>query len=422
MRWHLRSQYARSERRNGKRRLGAEWLENRRLPATVPTPAAIEAQSVAEAIQTSSPVAPVSTSAGSAATAAATPANQIFITNVYQQLLGRSPDPAALQYWENFLTASEAPFFNSVAGLPGNAYTGSPANGYSLTQSPTGGTSAVPIGTNSGPDTSITQFDNQPAGGNTEDNFVNGAGVYTSGLNTGIAGASPGENASTIPVTDLATFNDTAAVNNVAPGQATTQVTSAANLGGEQFVQAVLASPEYRQRVVTEIYQDFLHRAPDSQSLNYWSGLMSSEGERGVLLAVLASPEYYQDAGGTEAGYVDALYRDILGRSAGPTELQYWVSQLNGGASQARAVVAAGILDSPEAAHLLVTDPTNSALADLTGGGFGQLINQGNLSQSSQDAYFNQLETNPAFESLIESMFGTDMTYHTGPASASNLG
>ncbi|HET6884087.1 MAG TPA: DUF4214 domain-containing protein [Pirellulales bacterium] len=424
MRWHRRSRNARAGNRHGekKRQLGAEWLESRRLPTAVPTPAAIEAQSVAEAVQSSSPAAPVNSpaSAASASGAASTGANQVFITNVYQQLLGRNPGPAEVQYWQDFLTTNEAPFFNSVAGLPGNAYTGAPANGYSLTQSTTGGASATPIGPNSGPTTSLSEFDYGPAAGNSENDFTSGAGVYTSGTNTGIAGASPGENASTIPVTDLATFNNTSAAYDVAPGQPVTQATAAANLGGAAFVQTVLNSPEYQNHVVNDIYQDFLHRPPSTQDMNYWSGVMATQGERAVLTAVLASPEYFQNAGATDAGYVAALYRDVLGRTPGPAEQQYWVSQLNGGGAPSRALVAAQILGSPEASQLLITNPTNNALADLTNGGYGTAIDRSALTPSAQQAYFNQLETNPAFESLIESMFGGEMTYQTGPGTGDN--
>jgi hypothetical protein len=62
---------------------------------------------------------------------------------------------------------------------------------------------------------------------------------------------------------------------------------------------------------------------------------------------VLGSPEYYQvRGGGTNDGFLNALYQDVLGRAAEPGALSGWEQQLAGGMS--RTTVALMVLTSPE--------------------------------------------------------------------------
>jgi hypothetical protein len=141
---------------------------------------------------------------------------------------------------------------------------------------------------------------------------------------------------------------------------------------------------------------------------------------------VLASPEYFGRAGATDAGYVDALYRDVLGRTPSAQDSQAWVSQLaaGGGGASARAMVASDILNSPEASGLVINNPTANALASLTGGGFNQLLFQGGLAAAAQESYAAALGDNRAFESVLESMVASNQfyAYPTGPGPVDNPG
>ena len=83
----------------------------------------------------------------------------------------------------------------------------------------------------------------------------------------------------------------------------------------EQMISAILGSPEYQHHLVDAIYQNFLHRAQGADAVKYWSGQLANSGEQAVLSRIVGSHEYYQDNGGTDAGFIDALYRDLLGRS-----------------------------------------------------------------------------------------------------------
>src|SRR5262249_53843510 len=66
--------------------------------------------------------------------------------------------------------------------------------------------------------------------------------------------------------------------------------------------------------------------------------------ETDLTLAFVTSAEY-RAAHATPAAYVDALFRDLLGRPA--TDPSFWVGQLNKGVS--RRDVALALLNSPEA-------------------------------------------------------------------------
>src|SRR5207249_3967180 len=73
-----------------------------------------------------------------------------------------------------------------------------------------------------------------------------------------------------------------------------------------------------------------------------------------VKAAILSSQEYLQNhGGGTLDGYFAALYNDVLGRPAGPGEVQGWV-QLQSTHHFARNTLASAFLTSPEGNQFLV--------------------------------------------------------------------
>jgi hypothetical protein len=87
-----------------------------------------------------------------------------------------------------------------------------------------------------------------------------------------------------------------------------------------------------------------------------------------VAAALLASAEFFADAGGTNTGFVQALYQDVLQRTPGQAEVANFVTALQEGAS--RAAVAAAFLGSGEYHQLLVESAYQHFLgraADNTG-------------------------------------------------------
>jgi hypothetical protein len=115
------------------------------------------------------------------------------------------------------------------------------------------------------------------------------------------------------------------------------------------FAAAVVGSYEYFSNdVVTPAYEKFLGRAPDPAGLAYWtdqlrSGLLTDES---LAAALVGSAEYFSRAGGTNQLWVDALYRNLLGRPADAAGETYWVGQLQAGAS--RTGVALGFANAAE--------------------------------------------------------------------------
>lgn len=90
-------------------------------------------------------------------------------------------------------------------------------------------------------------------------------------------------------------------------------------------------SDEYRAKRINEAYQAAFGRAPDAGGFDFWmtnlrAGVLSPED---LYSTFLYSNEMYSvQGGGTDAGYVTALYRALLGRDPDSAGLQYWTSQL----------------------------------------------------------------------------------------------
>jgi hypothetical protein len=114
-----------------------------------------------------------------------------------------------------------------------------------------------------------------------------------------------------------------------------------------QLVQAIIASGEYRSGVVQDLYRTYLHRAADPASLAGLTTFLASGGTDEQIAGMLvASAEFAAASGGTNAGFIDALYRDALGRPADSGALAAWTTALQNGVT--RAQLAALVFASPE--------------------------------------------------------------------------
>ncbi|MCV2395206.1 DUF4214 domain-containing protein [Actinotalea sp. M2MS4P-6] len=109
---------------------------------------------------------------------------------------------------------------------------------------------------------------------------------------------------------------------------------------------SITGSTEYRSRLIRGIYWKYLGRSAEPAGLEYWLEQMR-QGRTTTDLEVgfLASAEYYAQAGGTDATWVQRLYRHVLGRSASSSEVQYWTARIP---SLGRASVARGFVLSSE--------------------------------------------------------------------------
>lgn len=124
---------------------------------------------------------------------------------------------------------------------------------------------------------------------------------------------------------------------------------------------SIAHSVEYVQRRVADAYQQILGRGPDATGMATWTGLITSgrlrvEDLRGTLIQ---SQEYYLLAGGSDAAYVQRLYRDILGRDPGPNEIAFWMARIP---AAGRGAVPHGIWRSLESAQLRVHEAFHTFL------------------------------------------------------------
>jgi hypothetical protein len=105
---------------------------------------------------------------------------------------------------------------------------------------------------------------------------------------------------------------------------------------------------EYAQDTVESLYTRYLHRAANSSGLSYFSQLLLQGVTVEQISAMLAgSAEFYVvQGGGTNGGFLNALYQDALGRPVDPNGLAWWSIQLAAGVS--RTTVALEVLSTTE--------------------------------------------------------------------------
>jgi hypothetical protein len=119
---------------------------------------------------------------------------------------------------------------------------------------------------------------------------------------------------------------------------------------------ALTHSDEYYHQIIDAAYQKYLGRAADPLSLTYWTELMHAGlSDEWLEADFIGSAEFYRHSGGTDKAWVDAMYKDLLGRPADAAGEAYWVNALAAGST--RTSVAYGFAASPEReAEVIQTD------------------------------------------------------------------
>lgn len=115
----------------------------------------------------------------------------------------------------------------------------------------------------------------------------------------------------------------------------------------------VQQSPEGRVTAANGIYRDVLGRSIDPAGLNYFANQLLHVSSERVEAQVLGSAEFFARAGGTNEGFVAALYRTALGRAPDAGGAAYHLGRLAKG--DTRTDVAYGVLTSLEARIRFVT-------------------------------------------------------------------
>jgi hypothetical protein len=116
-----------------------------------------------------------------------------------------------------------------------------------------------------------------------------------------------------------------------------------------QVAAAILGTAEYRQKLINDAYQTLLGRPVDAAGQSYWTAAMNAGiNDEGLLAGIAGSPEYFAGhALGTNAGFIEAIYQDLLGRPVDNDARTFWLNQLNAN-SITRQRVAASLLGGAE--------------------------------------------------------------------------
>jgi Domain of unknown function (DUF4214) len=126
-------------------------------------------------------------------------------------------------------------------------------------------------------------------------------------------------------------------------------------LSHNTFVLAIENTDEFRAAAIEDLYERYLNRPADSDGLALWVGFLGTGGTiKQVAASILASPEYYQLQGGTDADFLAGLYQDTLSRSIDPAAEAIFSQELAAGVP--RFVITSFVANSPESDIHLVAE------------------------------------------------------------------
>jgi hypothetical protein len=109
----------------------------------------------------------------------------------------------------------------------------------------------------------------------------------------------------------------------------------------------IQASREYHTHRIHDLYGQWLGRTPDPFGREGFLSFLDHGGTTDAMTAlILSSPEYDQAHGGNAAGFLTAVYHDLLGRTPDAQGMTAFEAALNAGVS--RQEVATAVVVSPE--------------------------------------------------------------------------
>ena len=156
-----------------------------------------------------------------------------------------------------------------------------------------------------------------------------------------------------------------------------------AGLSRTQVVAAIEGSAEYRGDEVQTVFETYLHRAAEPSAQAFGTQYLVDHSVEQLAELVIGSSEYYQNrGGGTNDGFLDALYSDALHRAVDDSGRAYFDRLLSSGTSTSQ--VAAMIFASDEYLNDLV-DSFYLELLDRPADSGGQAYFAGQLKQGVSD-------------------------------------
>ena len=121
-----------------------------------------------------------------------------------------------------------------------------------------------------------------------------------------------------------------------------------------QVIQTLMNSTEFQGRFgpLVRLYTAYFRRVPDYGGLMYWFNAMYPSSGGGTSLAQVSqafvqSQEFIGTYGALDnAGFVNLVYQNVLGRTAEPAGFTYWLGELNRGMSRGQMMI--GFSESAE--------------------------------------------------------------------------
>jgi hypothetical protein len=168
-----------------------------------------------------------------------------------------------------------------------------------------------------------------------------------------------------------------------------------------QLAQAILASPEYLALKVQNAYQSLLRRPAENAAVLAFSAFLAQGHTVAEMDAILAgSPEYFVNrGGGSNDGFLGALFEDGLARPIDPSTRQAWLLALANGMS--RQTAASAVYSSLEHVVLVVR------------GLFQQTLNRA-PALAELNAYVGVLQSGERESALIATLVSS-AEYYTRP-------
>jgi hypothetical protein len=155
-----------------------------------------------------------------------------------------------------------------------------------------------------------------------------------------------------------------------------------------------LTSLEYRVKQLNQYYATYLHRAVDPIGQVSWLNFLNQGNTlQQVVVGILGSPEYFQTrGGGTNNGWLTAVYHDVLGRTVDASGQATWTAALTQGSSL--SAVAQTILGSVESDTLIIK------------GWYNQFLNR-NPDASGGPTFLNALQNGVSWEQAQSVILGS---------------
>lgn len=169
------------------------------------------------------------------------------------------------------------------------------------------------------------------------------------------------------------------------------------------MAQQIEGSQEFHIREIQAVYHAYLHRDADAAALSSFNQLMTEGYSVSYVKAVvLGSDEYFNLHGGTVNGFANALYNDLLGRDVDAGALMAIGPELPGGGTTiTRATVAMQVMSKLEYQQVLLQSYYQTYLgrsADASGANY--FISQLNAG-ATEEAIISQFVASQEFFNSI---------------------